>query len=142
MLQINPKLNINEVKDILRITAINDNFTGEVRNNKSNTWGWGKIDALAIMKHLENSSIANKDHLQKNNIKVFPNPVVNNIISVKLDGTFNDYLPKLVQIFDESGKLVFISTITTEKEFLLDKFSAGNYFIKIDDSLQKFTIIK
>lgn len=142
MLQINPKLSINEVKDILRITAINDNFTGEVRNNKSNTWGWGKIDALAIMKHLENSSIDDKDHLQKNNIKLFPNPVVNNIISVKLDGTLNDYLPKLVQIFDESGKLVFISTIITEKEFVLDKFSAGNYFIKIDDSLQKFTIIK
>lgn len=44
-LQANPELTPADVRTILQETAINDNYTGSVRNSGSNQWGYGKIDA-------------------------------------------------------------------------------------------------
>ncbi len=46
-LEANPKLTPEDVRDILQKTAINDNYTGNVAEKGSNTWGCGKIDAYA-----------------------------------------------------------------------------------------------
>jgi subtilisin family serine protease len=53
-LQARPKLTPEEVRTILQETAINDDFTGDIRQSGSNTWGFGKIDAWnGIKKTLE-----------------------------------------------------------------------------------------
>lgn len=44
-LEANPKLTPEEVKTILKNTAIRDNYTGNIAEKGSNTWGYGKIDA-------------------------------------------------------------------------------------------------
>jgi hypothetical protein len=46
MLQANPSLDAAAVKQILQQTAKSDSFTGATPNN---TWGYGKIDALAAV---------------------------------------------------------------------------------------------
>jgi subtilisin family serine protease len=43
-LQTNPDLTMDELKEIFSKTAKNDDYTGDARNNKSYTWGYGKID--------------------------------------------------------------------------------------------------
>lgn len=142
MLQINPKLTQSEIKDIFRITALNDYFTGDAKINKSNRWGWGKINPLAIMRKLENSSVFNQT---KGKSKIYiksPLPITNNKINILYDNKSINNMPSLVQIFDINGKLVYISSINMEKEFDISNLSNGSYFIKIDDSIKSFIISK
>ena len=114
LLELNPELSTNEIKKILHLTAINDSFTGTVKTNKSNTWGWGKIDALAAMKYLENSSIfENKEsnsNSNSNSIIVLQNPIQTGFLSIMV---LNNYDSERIQIFDTSGKLVYVSVIDT-----------------------------
>jgi subtilisin family serine protease len=46
MLEANPDLTANQVKEILRATAVSDEFTGATPNA---TWGYGKVDILAAV---------------------------------------------------------------------------------------------
>lgn len=46
MLEVNPDLTATEVKEILRSTAVADEFTGEVPNDQ---WGHGKLDIIAAV---------------------------------------------------------------------------------------------
>lgn len=46
-LQAYPKLTPEELHEIVRTTAINDEFTGPVRDTWDEGWGYGKIDAYA-----------------------------------------------------------------------------------------------
>ncbi len=47
MLQVNPTLNTEQARDILRATARQDGFTGALPNRQ---WGYGKLDALAAVR--------------------------------------------------------------------------------------------
>lgn len=140
MLQINPKLTQSEIKDIFRITALNDALTGDAKINKSNRWGWGKINPLAIMRILENSSVCDQTkETSKIHIKSTL-PIMNNKINILYDNKSINNMPSLVQIFDINGNLVYISSINMEKEFDISNLSNGSYFIKIDDSTKSFII--
>jgi subtilisin family serine protease len=148
MLEVNPKLTQAEIKDILRITAINDEYTGNVRENKSPIWGWGKIDAHAIMRRLDGSNIDET----KNAIpfSVYPNPVINNEITISIantatENTISD-LPFVVNIYDVAGKLVYLSSMQNEKTFDISRLESGFYIVKIDNgkqsSVQKIVVNK
>ena len=140
MLQINPKLTQSEIKDIFRITALNDALTGDAKINKSNRWGWGKINPLAIMRILENSSVCDQTkETSKIHIKSTL-PIMNNKINILYDNKSINNMPSLVQIFDINGNLVYLSSINMEKEFDISNLSNGSYFIKIDDSTKSFII--
>ena len=49
MLQANPNLSFAQVKSILQSTARSDAFTGSIPAAGNNTWGRGKVDALAAL---------------------------------------------------------------------------------------------
>ncbi len=49
-LQAKPDLTPEEASEIIRKTAINDKYTGELSAEGNNTWGHGKIDAWAGLK--------------------------------------------------------------------------------------------
>jgi len=50
MLQVDPRLDAADVKDILQRTARTDRFTGKTPNS---TWGYGKLDAYAALKAVQ-----------------------------------------------------------------------------------------
>jgi minor extracellular serine protease Vpr len=52
MLQVDATLDPDEVKDILKQTAILDNFTGTIPSQGSNIWGHGKINAYGAVMYL------------------------------------------------------------------------------------------
>lgn len=133
MLEINPELTHNEIKQILQATAINDSYTGDVRNNKSNIWGWGKIDAYAILKDMETQSVTDNDDA---NIEIYPNPT-NDVINVR--NLPESTIPYAVKIFDVNGKLIYISATTGNREFNLSNFTAGTYFITFDNGINTIT---
>ena len=76
MLGKKPNLTQQEAKQIIRITATNDQWTGNAKNNKNTTWGWGKINAHEIMLYLEKTSI--NDELNMD-LYIFPNPTTDYI---------------------------------------------------------------
>lgn len=55
-LQVCPDLTPEKAKEIMRTTAINDNFTGDVRADGDYAWGYGKLDVLAGIKECIKSS--------------------------------------------------------------------------------------
>jgi hypothetical protein len=48
MLQAKPSLTVDQVRQILQITAIKDQFTGDL-TSPDNLWGWGKLDAYGAV---------------------------------------------------------------------------------------------
>jgi hypothetical protein len=52
MLQANPNLTPQEVKDIIIQTRIKDNYTGTIPAEGNNNWGHGKINAYRALKQI------------------------------------------------------------------------------------------
>jgi hypothetical protein len=143
MLELNPELDQSSIKDILQVTAINDDWTGEVKNNKNYIWGWGKIDAIAILGKLEETSI---DDISSNfNFVLTPNPTNNG--SMQIQTNINDNLkPFVVKIYDITGNLLYINSMRNEKLFNISFLTNGTYFVKLDNgqniAIQKLVINK
>lgn len=71
MLELKPTLTPQEIKMILQQTARQDNFTGPVPNN---TWGGGKLDALAAIQAVNSLVPVVDPDLGVASLNVFPNP--------------------------------------------------------------------
>lgn len=75
-LQANPSLTPDEAKDVIKISAYHDEYTGNEANNK---FGYGKINALEGLKNiLKSSAIDNLSTLEQpydiqNNVLILPN---------------------------------------------------------------------
>ena len=136
ILDANPYLSAQQVKDIIMQTARQDNFTGVIPPEGSNRWGAGKINAYAAVKlALETVGIENPP--VELMWSVFPNPVMN-----ELHFTIVEELPKSVEIFDAIGNY-FEKPIINGKVFVSD-LSPGQYFIRIliDGKVQQDKFIK
>ncbi len=119
MLELDPTLTNQEVKDILNQTARQDSFTGSVPNF---TWGFGKMDALAAVQEVNNRlSIEDFD---SNEIRVFPNPV-NEKLSIDFNGTIN-----AIEIYGIDGKLIR-SYDKTSEDLDVSGLSKGMYILKL-----------
>ncbi|MDR0926990.1 MAG: S8 family peptidase [Ignavibacteria bacterium] len=57
MLQAKPDLTLMQIKNAIKETAINDTWTGNAKVEKSNNWGWGKINAGALLAKLTDTII-------------------------------------------------------------------------------------
>ncbi|MCG8332828.1 MAG: S8 family peptidase [Chitinophagales bacterium] len=72
MLQIDPGLTVNDIRNIWQNTAMSDSHTGSVPNN---TWGRGKIDACSIIQQM--LGVANVDETKpEKRFILYPNPAV------------------------------------------------------------------
>ncbi len=73
-LQANPKLTPEQVRKILKETAVADSYTGEIAGTGNNKWGYGKINAHAgLLKSLELANIENVTGAPTRPM-VYPNP--------------------------------------------------------------------
>lgn len=119
MLELDPTLTNQEVKDILSQTARQDSNTGTVPNA---TWGNGKMDALAAVQEVNNR--LSLDDKTLNKIKIFPNPVED---FLNIDSNYN--LENL-RIFSLDGRL--IKTIDNAGNSVnLSSLNSGIYFLNL-----------
>lgn len=97
MLEVDPGLTPDEVKEYLISNADKDQFTG---SNPNNIWGHGKVNAYRVLADLENV-VSNEVILVNPGIRIFPNPT-RDILYVELD------IIEEVQmkVFDLSGRVV------------------------------------
>jgi subtilisin family serine protease len=131
MLQIKPDLTQTEVKELLKITAINDEWTGDARINKSPIWGWGKIDAYALLQRLEETSIKQYKNIVTN---IFPNPAtnfVNVFFNNPADGNIN------IEILNSLGQVILtpVNSYYSQGIHTLEikdiNLQSGAYYLKI-----------
>lgn len=136
ILEANPYLSPNQVKYIIKVTAREDSFTGDIPSEGSTRWGWGKINAYhAVQLALGTVGTIENDKLVS--FSVYPNPVVNQL---QINSTFA--LPVKAQIVDMNGKVeeVFIEINSVNVEAL----SPGKYIFRIENQgrIEQISFIK
>lgn len=129
MLEANPNMSPAQVKEILCSTARNDEQTGPLhaRDSISNTWGWGKADALAALNEaLAHVDIAEADESWfAKSLQVYPNPAANQV--TVLTGR---HTPEMVTIYNINGSVVKSQSITMEGVIDITTLPHGVYVVK------------
>jgi len=119
MLELDPALTNQEVKDILSQTSRQDSNTGTVPNA---IWGGGKMDALAAVQEVNNR--LSLDNQTQNKFKIYPNPIKD---FLNIDSDFN--LSNL-KVYSLDGRLV--KTINSPKNTVdLSGLNSGIYFLSL-----------
>jgi hypothetical protein len=136
ILDANPYLSAQQVKDIIMQTAREDNFTGAIPDSGSVQWGAGKVNAYAAVQ-LALQTIGYENLTAEQDWNVYPNPVSN-----ELHFTIVEELPQIAEIIDIEGN-VFEKRILDGKLRVSD-LSPGTYFIRliIQDKVQQERFIK
>ncbi len=129
MLQANPNLSAQQVRDILRTTARNDDITGPLhaRDSFSYVWGWGKVDALAAV----NAAIArldihdlNEDFFAKS-LQVYPNPAQDLVTVMTGRET-----PETVVVYSMEGRIMMQQEVTLEGQIDISALPHGIYIVR------------
>jgi hypothetical protein len=119
MLELDPTLTNQEVKEILSQTARQDSNTGTVPNT---IWGGGKMDALTAIQEVNNR--LSLDNQTLNKIKIYPNPV-KDVLAIKSSFNFDN-----VKIYSIDGRLV--KKINRPENLIdLSILNSGIYFLKL-----------
>ncbi len=111
----NPNLLIDEVIELLKLSAKNDEYTGAIPNNN---FGWGKLDVLRMLQ-LVTEVKEKKIHTK---VVVLPNPASEQIY------VSSDEPVEVIEIYDLLGNLVKKSTSQTISVYEL---SSGFYVLKV-----------
>lgn len=142
LLEANPNLTPQQVKNILAETAITDSYTGVIPANGNNTWGFGKVNAYAAVKKvLETVGVY---HLESSaEVLVYPNPT-RETFTVSIVGDKKETFRVLV--VNLQGQVVMESNWEVESgnnilPLGLDKQPVGTYFIQLQGR-SKPTVVK
>lgn len=126
ILDANPFLTSQQVKDIIILTAREDSYTGDVPDSGSTQWGHGKLNAYkAIVLALNTISI--NTYAQKH-IMAFPNPSTNQIYLLSQD---EENITFTLNIYTAEGKSVITQNYQWNQPIEVSHLPAGIYFIKL-----------
>ena len=123
ILDANPYLSAQQVKDIIMQTARQDNFTGVIPDSGNVQWGAGKINAYAAVK-LALETIGLENTATELDWNVYPNPVVN-----ELHFTIVEDLPEYAEIIDIEGTI--IKKRLQESKLRVSDLPAGTYLLRL-----------
>ena len=122
ILDANPYLSPEQVKQILIATARKDDDTGVIPSFGSPIWGWGKVNAYAAVQLALNTvGITELNHAVSWN--VFPNPA-NDVLSVS-----GLNAPTEAMIIDLQGKVVHAELIDNSTN--VSALESGVYFLRL-----------
>ncbi len=124
ILEANPYLSAQQVKDIIIATGREDNNTGNIPVNGSTQWGWGKIDAYQAVQ-LALQTIGIEKIYPEIQWTVYPNPVVN-----ELHFTLVDELPLKVMIIDFMGKIITRNILDSKLQ--VSDLKPGTYWVRME----------
>lgn len=127
MLEANPYLTPEQVKNVLKETAYHDEYTA---SGPQLAIGAGKVDAYqAVLKALQMTGV---DHhsVSESRCRIYPNPVENSAFVV-IEGDESQYD---VSLFDMSGRLIQHQQMTPGVNSLdMQSFASGCYFLRMND---------
>ena len=128
MYQANPSLTRNEIVNIIKQSARQDNFTGFISNSGDPQWGWGKIDAYNAVQQALTTGL--NQHELQNDFLMYPNPASDKLVIYNK----TNYLKEaVVTIYNITGQEVKTEKIKGQNylEINTTNFSKGVYIIKI-----------
>ena len=71
-----------------------------------------------------------KEDIEESNFSIYPNPA-SHLVNIEFDYSKSAVKPTLLQVIDESGRVIYQESITTESNFLAintTHWSSGQYF--------------
>ena len=133
-LQVRPDWQIDSLLHYIPLTAINDQATGNVRQTPDKGWGYGKIDALALLT-VALYGVAGlpveevRRAVEGERMLVYPNPS---------DGRFNVLLPDWgrqvrLQVVNRRGRVVYECTVQAAGspiEMAVPGLESGMYILR------------
>lgn len=137
VLEANPGLNTDQVKEIIKSTARQDNKTGVITAPGSVEWGMGKVNALGAV-YLALNTVSITSNEAKQTITLYPNPATNvlNLVSSSEQLSGVSY-----QVIDVTGKVVFTNSMETSQSIDVSSWSNGLYFVQVK-GLQEVKTLK
>ena len=137
LLQANPDLTVDEIREIITTTARNDDKTGSIHANNSadQRWGWGKIDALAAVNEALSRVSINQAEEQRLPIHVYPNPA-NQQVTINTGCGERQTL----QIYSINGRCLAEQPIDTEATIDLGGWSQGIYIVRVGSRTEKLIV--
>ncbi|MEO7081139.1 MAG: S8 family peptidase, partial [Flavobacteriales bacterium] len=133
MLQADPTLTPAEIRDILRQTALTDNFTGVIPPGGSTRWGMGKVNAYhAITDILGITAISGQE---ADRMAIWPNPTSHTLF---IAPPFNASGAQL-HVTDAMGRTVLRITGSDAGSFQVDvsAWPSGVYFLRMEKDGQR-----
>ncbi len=131
MLQANPKLNHQQVREVMQTTSRLDQHTGsDLHNNPDLRWGYGKINALACV--LQAEMLVSNDKLSPDNLSgtVYPNPATD-FVYIKNAGDLKTYT-----VYNTAGSEVHAGRIDPagpeEARINVSTLLRGIYLVKLN----------
>lgn len=137
MLQANPGLSVDQIRDIIFTTARNDSITGPLvaRDSMDIHWGWGKIDALrAVNESVRRVSINDAETLRIP-LKVYPNPATGRVNILTGCGE-----PQTLSVYSIDGRLVLQTPVTVETTIDVSSWNRGIYILRAGSRTEKLII--
>jgi len=126
LLEANPDLSVPQVYNVLKETARMDNRTGTLPEGGDNTWGFGKVNALAAVIRARET---NGDWYVDAAYSIFPNPV-SDFIHYRGSRPEVSYPCKLYTL---EGKLMREDYIGFTNPFEVSNIPNGLYILRIKD---------
>ncbi|MBR1644141.1 MAG: S8 family peptidase [Bacteroidales bacterium] len=130
MLQANPHLTVDEVREILFTTARNDNITGALLANDSVSpvWGHGKADALRAVNAAYDALDIEEAARVERPLSLFPNPTHDVFTLLTFSNT-----EALLEVFSLDGKRVWQQTTEAVCTLDVSSWPKGVYMVRITD---------
>lgn len=127
MLQANPHLTVQQIKDIIDTTARNDEHTGDLvaSHTHSNLWGWGKIDALAAVSAAYDKLDIEQAQRNLPTLLVYPNPAKGYFVAIT-----STERPETMTLFAMDGRRVMERSVTNGARIDVSALPRGLYVVR------------
>ena len=137
LLQANPALTTDEVRDIITHTARNDIRTGDLvaNNSPDQRWGWGKIDALAAVNEALRRVSVNQAETLRTPLRLHPNPTTG-IVTVQTGCGERQTL----EVYTVAGRRIMTTPVTTETSLDTRSWPRGIYIVKVGSRVEKLIV--
>lgn len=134
LLQANPNLDPEQVREVVRITAIEDGHTGNIPDAGNNNWGHGKINAYAaIKKVLQMPAGVYNFQGRKLDCVLYPNP---NNGQFTIDYTSDKSEEISIEVINIAGSKMAVKTWNVNNgnnrhQLDLSGYSKGFYIVRV-----------
>ena len=137
ILQANPEISVDDLRNLITSTARNDEKTGPLVANDSADlrWGWGKIDALRAVNAAISSVSIQQAEEYRLPLHVYPNPATGKMtINTGCGET------QTAEILTVDGRKVMQTPVTQEATIDVSSWPKGVYILRVGSRTEKVIV--
>ncbi len=137
ILQANPELSTNQVREILMSTTRNDEYTGPLHasDSASDRWGWGKVNALAAVNLAMNTVSIEQTEALRLPMHLFPNPATQSFTVISGHGE-----PQTMTVYSVDGRMVMQTVVTERATIDVSQWADGVYIVRMGSRTGKLIV--